>query len=66
MNKTHEERKTVIVAYIRRYFVDHGFAPSYREIASGTGSCLQVVTTVMQQLRADGKIEMIGRRWRMV
>lgn len=50
--------RELIYKYIKRYFEIHGYAPSYREIASGVG--LVSVSSVkphVKKLLADGLLE---------
>lgn len=52
------EKKASILGFIRDYQKEHGYAPSYREIADGTGlKSTSSVHYYIQQLLFEGRLE---------
>ena len=50
--------RKLIYKYIKRYFEQHGYAPSYREIASGVGlTSVSSVKPHIKRLLAEGLLE---------
>ncbi len=46
-----------VLGFIARYFADYGIAPTFREIAQGTGlSRASVAWRIVQELEAHGKL----------
>ena len=50
-----------VLQFLRRYWEEHGYAPSYREIKEGTSSySISQVARVILELEMDGHVSKVG------
>lgn len=57
----------IIVAFIQQFEREHGVTPTYREIVAGVDavSSTSVVKFHVDKLRREGRVDQVGRRWRL-
>lgn len=62
----YEQRKEKTFEFIKQYIEQNGYAPTYREIAEGTGICINTVYHHLNQLRYEKRIDYIDTKARTI
>lgn len=63
MRQKNKEYFSIIQSYIQQFFNSNGYAPTVREIESGTGISKSTVSRYLAELRENGFLNQLGHRY---